>query len=162
MTEKYRFEELDRETRDYLLHARDQAGHGLPGVFVGQTDDLPVIGIVLGFAVIMATVLMTFPPTDPPVKEAMLQTAGFMLGGWMVLAAFRVWAGGKSGRYAGHFVYADPENLYRPTASTVEVTDLGEPARRQGRSPNFNEGKYQNTEITLKVGRDRRKTVRVS
>src|SRR3954464_737476 len=100
MTETYHLEELDRETRDYLAHARERLGRGLPGLYVGQTDAMPLLGIVLGFAVIIATVLMTMPPTAPPAKEAMLQTAGLMLGGWLILAAFRAWAAARSGRYA--------------------------------------------------------------
>jgi hypothetical protein len=90
----------------------------------------------------------------------MLQTAGFLLGGWMVLAALRVWAGSRSGSYAGHFVYADPENLYEAKGGAVEVTDLYE-LRDAKAVANFNEGKYQNTDVTLKIGK-RRKTVQVN
>jgi len=154
MTEKYQFHELDRETRDYLLLARDQRGNGLPGVFVGKTNLLAAVGLVVGFGVIIATVVMTFPPTDPPAKEAMLQTAGFLLGGWMVVAALRVWAAGRSGRYAGHFVYADPDFLYEADGSTVAVTDLAE-LREAKAVQNFNEGKYRNTAITVKCGPER-------
>src|SRR5262245_24983404 len=75
MTEKYGFEQLDRETRDYLLHARDEAGHGMPGIFVGKANYMPIFGVIAGFLVIMVTLLITLPPTDPPVKEALLQTA---------------------------------------------------------------------------------------
>ena len=155
MTERYRFEELDRETRDYLLLAREQKGQGLPGIYVGRTDYLPALGIVVGFGVIIATFLMTVPPTDPPAKEAMLQTAGLLLGGWMILAAFRVWAAGKAGRSAGRFVYADPDFLYEADGSVVAVTDLAD-LREAKAVQNFNEGKYQNTAITVKLGPDRR------
>jgi hypothetical protein len=154
MTDKYRFEELDQETRDYLLYAREHQGQGMPGLYVGQTNALPVIGIVLGFAVIITALIMTFPPTDPPIKEAMLQTAGLLLGGWMIIAAFRVWTASKSGKYAGHFVYADPENMYVADGSSVEVTNLAE-LREAKAVQNFNQGKYQNTSITLKLGHDR-------
>src|SRR2546429_9560015 len=109
MTEKYGFEELDRETRDYLIHVRDEAGHGMPGVYVGTPNYLPVVGVILGFVVVIVTLIVTLPPTDPPVKEALLQTAGFLFGGWLVPAALRVWMGGNSGRYAGHFVNSAPE-----------------------------------------------------
>lgn len=158
--ETYQFEELDGETREYLLYARDKAGKGSPGVFASQPNYLPVIGVVVGFAVMVATLFLTFPPTSHPVREAMLQTAGFLLGGWMVLAALRVWAGARSGSYAGHFVYADPENLYEAKGGTVEVTDLYELTDAKAIA-NFNEGKYQNTDVTLKIGK-KRKTVQVS
>jgi hypothetical protein len=160
MSEKYQFEELDGETQQYLLYARDQKGKGVPGVYAEKSNLLPVIGVIAGFAVMVTTLFLTFPPTNHPVREAMLQTAGFLLGGWMVVAALRVWAGSKSGSYAGHFVYADSENLYEADGGTVEVTDLYE-LRDAKAVANFNEGKYQNTDITLKLGK-RRKTVQVS
>jgi hypothetical protein len=154
MTEKYGFEQLDRETRDYLVHARDEAGHGMPGVFVGQPNYMPVVGMICGFAVIIATLLATLPPTDPPVKEALLQTAGLMLGGWMILAALRVWMSGKSGRYLGHFVYADPEYLYQANGETLLVTDLAD-LREAKAVQNYNEGKYRNTTIILRIPKHR-------
>lgn len=159
MTDKYRLEELDHETREYLLLAREQQGRGMPGYFVGKADGGPVVGIVLGFAAIIATVLMTFPPTDPPAKEAMLQTAGFLFGGWLILAAFRVWGARKAGRNAGHFVFADPDSLYEASGSTVAVTDLSN-LREAKAAQNFKDGKYQYTEITLSL-RGARRTVKV-
>ena len=99
MSQKYFVEELDVETRDYLLLARDKEGKGVPGIYVGKVNYLPILGLAFGFLAILATLIITVPPTEHPVKEAMLQTAGFMLGGWMIVAALRVWIGGKSGRY---------------------------------------------------------------
>ena len=153
--EKYHFEELDAETRTYLLEARDGDGKGVPGIFAGKENYLPVVGLVLGFCVLIGTVLVTFPPTDPPVQEALLQTAGFVLGGWMIVAALRVWTGGKAGKYAGHFVYADAETLYEATGSVIHVTDLLE-LREANAVQNFNEGKYKNTSLTLKIGKQRK------
>jgi hypothetical protein len=160
MSDKYQFEELDGETRDYLVYARDQRGKGAPGVFAAKSFYLPVVGLTVGFVVMICTLFFTFPPTEHPVREAMLQTAGFLVGGWMVVAALRVWAGAKTGRYAGHFVYADPENLYEAKGSAVEVTDLYD-LRDAKAVQNFNNGSYQNTDITLKIGKQR-KTVQVN
>ena len=67
-----------------------------------------------------------YPEFDDTLKEAMLQTAGFMLGGWLVVAAVRVWMSGKSGKYAGHFTYADPETLYQASGANVAVTTLAD------------------------------------
>lgn len=159
MTDTYHFEELDAETRDYLLQARDQNGKGLPGIYAAKANYLPLIGLLTGFGIIIATLIATLPPTDPPTKEAMLQTAGLLLGGWLVVAALRVWTAGKAGSYAGHFVYADPEYLYVARGGVVEVIDLGD--LRDARAvQNFNEGNYQNTDVTVKVGKHRH-TVRV-
>jgi hypothetical protein len=158
MTETYQFEELDRETRDYLMQARETNGQGMPGIFAAKPNHLPLIGVLVGFGIIIFTLLVTFPPTLPPTKEAFLQTAGFLLGGWMVVAAMRVWMSGKSGRYAGHFVYTDAEYLYEGKGGLVHVTDLAN-LRDAKAVKNFNEGKYQNTSIGVKVGHERRTIV---
>jgi hypothetical protein len=160
MPESYQFEQLDRETRDYLLLVRDRDGHGAPGVYCARTNYLPVVGLFGGFVFIIATLLITFPPTDHPTKEALLQTAGFLPGVWMIFAALRVWLAGRSGKYAGHFVYADPEALYEASGSSVQVTGLGD-LREAKAVQNFNEGNYQNTSITLKLGRGDRTTFEV-
>lgn len=154
MTETYGFEQLDRETRDYLLQARDEAGHGMPGIYVGIPNYLPVVGMIAGFVILILTLAWTLPPTAPPVKEALLQTAGLMLGGWLILAALRVWLGGKSGRYAGHFVYADPDYLYVANGSALKVIDLAD-LREAKAVQNYNNGSYKNTTITLKIGKQR-------
>src|SRR5262245_19360506 len=155
MSEKFHFEELDGETREYLLVARDKKGKGMPGIYSGESTYLPLVGLIVGLAVMITTLLLTFPSTEQPTREAMLQTAGLMLGGWMVVAAIRVWASGKSGKYAGHFVYTDADYLYEANGSVVEITDLYD--LREARAvQNFNEGNYQNTSITLKVGKERK------
>jgi len=155
MSEKYQFEQLDDETRDYLMLARSKNGKGMPGIYTPKPNYLPIVGVILGFIVMLTTLYVTFPPTGHPVKVAMLQTAGYMLGGWMIVAAFRVWTGSRSGKYGGHFIYVDPETLYEGDGSMIEVTDLYE-LRDAKAVQNFNDGKYQNTAITVKVGHDRK------
>jgi hypothetical protein len=155
MTHTYQVEELDAETRDYLYQACEKQGKDMPGIFAAKPNSLPLIGMGVGFGVMIVTVMATFPPTLPPTKEACLQTAGFLLGGWMVIAAMRVWMSGKSGKYVGHFVYADAENLYEGNGGNVHITDLGD-LRDAKAVQNFNSGKYQNTSITIKVRHDRR------
>jgi hypothetical protein len=66
-----------------------------------------------------------------------------------------VWTGGKTGKYAGHFVYADAENLYEGKGGVVEVTDLYD-IRDAKAVQNFNEGNYQYTDITVKVGKQKK------
>lgn len=155
MTQNFQFEELDGETRAYLHQARETNGKGMPGIFTGKSNHLPLLGMLFGFGIIVFTLFVTFPPTLPPTKEALLQTAGFLLGGWMIIAAMRVWMSGKSGKYAGHFVYVDADYLYEGKGGAVHVTDLAN-MRSAKAVQNFNEGKYQDTSITVKVGHDRR------
>src|SRR4051794_38517608 len=95
------FEELDAATRDYLLAARDRQGKGMPGVFVKGSNALPLLGCILGPIIMFGVLFFTWVPdqiyTDPN-KLAFLQTAGVLVGGWMVLAAFRSWASRRSRR----------------------------------------------------------------
>ncbi len=155
MTETYQFEELDSETRSYLWQAREKNGKGLPGIFVAKPNYLPLLGTLIGFGIMIATLIATVPPTLPPMKEACLQTAGFLLGGWMVLAALRIWTSGKSGKFAGHFVYADADYLYEGNGGVVYITELT--GLRDAKAAQIlNDGKYQSTSITIKVGHDRR------
>ncbi len=154
MADTYQFEELDAETRQYIGIVRAKNGKGMPGIYAGKSNYLPWVGIFLGSVVLIGTLVATFPPTEHPIKEAMLQTAGVLVGLWLILAAFRVWMAGASGRYAGHFVYVDPETLYEGRGSSVRVTDLID-LREANAVQNFNEGNYQNTSIKLKLGKDR-------
>lgn len=146
------FEELDAATRDYLLAARARQGKGMPGVFVKQSNPLPVLGCILGPILIVFILIFTLIPTqiyNNPDGLACLQTAGLMLGGWMVLAAFRSWMSGSSRRVAGHWTYADPLNLYEANAEQVKVTpmkDIVEAAAVH----NVNNGSYQNSVLKLK------------
>lgn len=156
MPETYRFEELDGETKEYLLLVRDKKGKGMPGIFCGTSNNKPIFAFIIGFVILIMTVFITFPPTEHPTKEAFLQTAGFLFGGWLIVAAIRIWSAGKSGGYAGHFTYCDSETLYQASGGKVEVTDLYD-IREAKAVQNFNEGAYQNTEVTVKVGKERSK-----
>jgi len=149
MSKTYQFEELDQETRDYLQLAKEKQGKGVPGIFAPRSNSWPIIGMLGGFGIMVVTLLITFPPTDPPVKEAMLQTAGFVMGGWMVIAAFRVWT---SSKHAGHFVYADAENLYEAKGSVIEVTDLVDLRHAKATQ---GVGNNNQTDIAIKVGNER-------
>ena len=148
MTTKYHFRELDDATQKYLLAARDSRGNGMPGLFVPQSSYLPLIGLLLGIGLVFGVLLITLPPLDDPFKVALLQTAGIMLGGWMVVAAVRVWAARSGRSYLGHFVYADASWLWEAKGAFVRVTDL-DGLRGASASDNFNQGKYQSTTVSL-------------
>jgi len=152
MTQTYAVDRLDADTLSYLKRVAAADGKRMPGVYQGTTNYWPVIGLILGFILIGATVLGTFPPTEEPAKEALLQTAGFLLGGWMIVAAFRIWSGAAAGKRLGKFIYADPLNLYQVSGSGVAVTDLTDIQEAKA-TQNFNEGKYQNTHIEMSLGK---------
>ena len=55
----------------------------------------------------------------------MFQTAGVMLGGWLVVYAFRRWfASGR--KFAGFFTYFDPTHVYQVEGESVTVTDVSD------------------------------------
>jgi hypothetical protein len=149
-TQTYHFETLDEATKDYLRLARDNRGSEMPGICVHKSDFLPLLGLIIGIGLIVATLVLTLPPHffDNPTNEAMLQTAGLLVGGWMVIAACRVWAAKRSPRYLGHFVYADARHVWDASGALVRITDIGE-LREAKATQNYSEGKYQNTKVEL-------------
>jgi hypothetical protein len=155
-TQTYHFETLDEATQDYLRLARDNRGLEMPGIRVHKSDYLPLLGLIIGVGLIVATLVLTLPPHffDNPTNEAMLQTAGLLVGGWMVIAACRVWAAKRSPRYLGHFVYADARHVWDASGARVRVTDIGE-LREAKATQNYSEGKYQNTKVELRFPGER-------
>jgi hypothetical protein len=155
-TRTYHFETLDEATQDYLRLARDSGGSEMPGVYVEKTNYLPMLGLLIGVGLIAATLILTLPPHffDNPTNEAMLQTAGLLVGGWMVITAFRVWMAKRSPRYLGHFVYADARHVWDASGAVVRVTDIGE-LREAKATENYSEEKYQNTSVALRFPGER-------
>src|SRR5262245_55393515 len=94
MPETFVFEELDETTRDYLMAVRDAEGEGAPGVFTPTSSALAGCGCVAGPIIIIATLLLTLTDWigvvyDDPVRVALLQTGGLLVGGWLLFAFFR-------------------------------------------------------------------------
>src|SRR5688500_14004605 len=91
------FEELDDETRAYLREVRTRRGNRTPGIFVGGGNGWPVVAIILGPIIAAVALSQGFLSTKDAWAVALLQTAGLMLGGWMIVYAFRRWfAAGRS------------------------------------------------------------------
>ena len=164
MPTTYVFEQLDDATRDYLLTARAREGKGLPGVFVKSSNGLPLIGCILGPIIIGIVLAITFTPDQiyrEPNGNALLQTAGVLLGGWMVLAAFRSWGVKNSRNQAGHWLYADPLYLYEAKAEQVTVTPMHDVSEATA-VHNLNNNAYQNTAITLKFSDGKSRTLTIA
>lgn len=153
MRVKYSFEELDKETQDYLLAARDRKGIGMPGIMVPTIDVKPWFSLIAGLIVIGLTIYLTFPPKKGPIPMALGQTAGFLLGGWLVVAAFRMWIAYRGSKAAGHFVYVDPEFLYLCRGSMVEVIDLIN-LRTVSVNHKYTNNKYNSSALNLRIDRD--------
>jgi hypothetical protein len=158
MAETYFADELDAQTRDYLALVKETNGKGMPGIYLAGSNSLPIISLVMGFVLVVATLFLCFPPTEHPVREAMLQTAGFLTGGWLILAAIRSWM--SKGSSLGHFVYVDANALYEAEGAKVRVSDVVD-IREAKAVQNFTDGNYQNTVITLNYGKGNTHTLTV-
>jgi hypothetical protein len=151
MASTFALEELDDATREYLIEVRDREGRGCPGVYAPVKNPWPVVGCIVGPIIIIITLCATFFSDvilDDPGGVALLQTAGLLLGGWMVVAAFRVWTRKGSKKVAGRWVYADPLFLYEAKGEQVRVTDVTEVIEAQY-THNYNNGAYQNSVVRL-------------
>ena len=128
--QRYETTELDHATLDYLHQVVEGEGRGMPGLYFDAEDGKvsgpkwPVWGFIGGPIVMLVTLLITWDSMRSPVPVALLMTAGYLLGGWMLLAAIRcVIARGREG-YLGYFEYVDPLYLWRGRGSAVEVEPL--------------------------------------
>ena len=128
--QRYESEELDQATLDYLHRVVRGGGRGMPGLYYDADDGkvsgpgLPVWGFVAGPVVMLLTFALTFDSTRSPVPVALLMTAGYFLGGWLLVAATRCTiARGRAG-YLGYFEYIDPLYLWHGRGTAVEVEPL--------------------------------------
>ena len=156
-TQSYRFEELDRKTRDYLLMARDRKGRGMPGLYLPTPNYLPIAGFICGIVVLVVMWIIAWNQLEQePLGVAMLQTIGLLLGGWMIVAAIRVWIAAAGKNYAGHFIFADAETLWECSGGAVTATDLYGLVEAEGVNNYNKEGKYQNTAVTIYMKKGKR------
>ena len=134
MSQKIVFEELDEATHDYLIAVRETRGRRARACSPRRRSSLAGCGCIAGPIIILVTLLFTLTTWidviyDDPVRVALLQTAGLLLGGWLLLAALRSSMAKGSRKVAGNWVYVDPLAPVRG----VSRTGHGHPGRRRGR-----------------------------
>src|SRR6185312_14031510 len=154
MPQKFQLSELDRHTREYLLEVRDNQGKKMPGLFAEVANPLPTIGCICGPLVVVFTLIFTLTDAinviyDDPNRVAFLQTAGILIGGWMFVAAFRVWFGKKSPSSLGHWVYVDALHLYQAQGSEVVAWPVPE-MKRASFTHGYNTDTYQRTDVEVR------------
>lgn len=143
-------EELDADTREYLREVRSRRGSRTPGVFIAGSNSWPLLAFILGPVIIVAAILVGFLSTKEAWAVAMLQTAGVVLGGWMIVYAFRRWfAGGRS--FAGYFTYFDPTHVYQVRGDTVTVTDVSDFHAVEVRHQ-YSSGSYAGSRVLFDLG----------
>jgi hypothetical protein len=141
------YEELDDETRAYLQEVRTRRGNRTPGIFVGGKNGWPVVAFTFGPVILLVALVQGFLSTKDAWAVALLQTAGVMLGGWMVLYAFRRWfASGR--KFGGFYTYFDPTHVYQVNGEAVTVTDVSDFSSVEVRH-NFSGGSYGGSRVTF-------------
>lgn len=152
MSQTFVFEELDNQTREYLLAVRAVEGEGAPGVFAPTNASMAGCGLIAGPLLVILTLLLTLTTWvdviyKDPARVAFLQTAGLLLGGWLTLAGIRAGATRNSPKVAGHWVYADPLHLYHAYREQVTVTPIDGLVEAKF-THNYNNGSYQNSVVS--------------
>jgi hypothetical protein len=105
------YADLDDDTKSYLREVRNARGEGSPGVFRSAAAGKPGCALLIGLIVLPLFVWAGYSSNKNPWANAMIQTAGVMLGGWLVLYAFRRWTAHPD-KYVGKFFYFDPAHVY--------------------------------------------------
>jgi hypothetical protein len=118
------FEELDDQTREYLRAVRASHARGMPGVIFTRSNPWPAVALGCGPIVALVFVVLGFMSLKDAWATAMLQTAGVLLGGWLILYGVRRLLAKSSSKFAGFFTYFDPYAAYQAHAETVTVTDV--------------------------------------
>ncbi|MCU0703486.1 MAG: hypothetical protein MUF18_05860 [Fimbriiglobus sp.] len=119
------YSQLDPDTKAYLRAVRQARGRGTPGVFEASSDNRAALALILGAIILPVLVCMGYGTNKAAWAMAMIQTAGVMLGGWLILYAFRRWFASMDS-YAGKFVYFDPQNVFVGKGEDLQYARLNE------------------------------------
>lgn len=117
------YSQLDPDTKAYLRAVRQAGGRGAPGVFDAKSDSRAVWAFLFGLLILPVGLWFAYSTNKAPWGMALLQTASVMLGGWLLLYAFRRWFAGTD-RYAGKFVYFDPQSVFVGQGEEVQYARL--------------------------------------
>ena len=118
MLESFDYAKLNPEAKRYLGDVRRRAGRGAPGVFFAVSDNRPIWAFFAGIAVLPLCLWIGYTSSKAPWATAMLQTAGVLLGGWLVWFAVRRWTASIDGS-AGYFTYFDPAHAFVGEGETL-------------------------------------------
>ncbi len=119
------YAQLDDDTKTYLRAVRNARGNGSPGVFLAGSAGLPAVAFLLGLVILPLFVWAGYSSNKAAWANAMLQTAGVMLGGWLIVYAVRRWTASPD-KYVGKFFYFDPQHVYVGAGEQLQYARLDE------------------------------------
>lgn len=121
----YLVSELDERSRQYLVAVRRTGGQNMAGIYLSAGSPAATWGFPLTGIIIIGVVLyLVVPPLNDPTHQAMLLTAGLLLGGWLILAGIRIMIALSLGTNLGTFIYADPKQIWEVDHSVVKRCSL--------------------------------------
>lgn len=119
------YADLDDDTKAYLREVRNSRGDGSPGVFRSGSAGQPMLALILGLVILPLFVWAGYSSNKNPWANAMLQTAGVMLGGWLIAYAVRRWTAHPD-KYVGKFFYFDPAHVFLGQGEQLRYARLGD------------------------------------
>jgi hypothetical protein len=115
---------VDADTTSYLRAVQRNGGRGAAGLYLSGKKPNAGIYALLGIIILPLFLWIGYTTNKPAWANALIQTAGAMLGGWFILAALRLTL--FSGKNLGNFFYFDPNRVYIGTGDQLKFGDLGD------------------------------------
>ena len=135
MFESFDYAKLNPDAKRYLGDVRRRTGRGAPGVFLKLSDNRPIWAALAGIIVLPLFLWIGYTSSKAPWATAMLQTAGVLLGGWLLWFAARSWMASTDGA-AGYFHYFDPQHAFIGQGETIRVARIHPEAKVRPRGSN--------------------------
>ena len=111
MLESFDYAQLNPEAKQYLADVRRINGRGAPGIFQAVSDKRPYWALGVGICVLPLFLWIGYTSTKAPWATALLQTAGILLGGWLIWFGVRRWFVNTE-NFGGYFYYFDADHAF--------------------------------------------------
>jgi hypothetical protein len=115
---------VDADTAAYLRGVQRNGGRGAAGLYLSGKKPNAAVYAILGIIILPVFLWMGYTTNKPAWANALIQTAGVMLGGWFIFAALRLTV--LSGKNLGNFFYFDPNRVYIGTGDQLKYADVGD------------------------------------
>jgi hypothetical protein len=115
---------VDADTASYLRGVQRNGGRGAAGLYLSGKKPNAALYTLLGIIILPLFLWMGYTTNKPAWANALIQTAGLMLGGWFLLAALRLTI--FSGKSLGNFYYFDPNRVYIGSGDQLKYAELGD------------------------------------